>query len=89
MKIRGNFMAIFLSVFTAFLISCQLEKIGKEFNQAKAMLLEVSMKADSAAMVQARQRFEKLWRMRRWQKMILSRRGRIITSRLPTGKWRL
>jgi tetratricopeptide (TPR) repeat protein len=53
-------MAIFLSVFTAFLLSCQPEKVAEEFNQAKAMLLEVSMKGDSAAMVQARQRFEKL-----------------------------
>jgi tetratricopeptide (TPR) repeat protein len=53
-------MAIFLSAFAAFLISCQHEKAVKEFNQAKAMLLEVSMKADSAGMVRARQRFEKL-----------------------------
>ncbi|MCI0693440.1 tetratricopeptide repeat protein [candidate division KSB1 bacterium] len=60
MKMKGNVMAKLLSVFTAFLISCQPEKVGKEFNQAKAMLLEVSMKADSAGMVQARQRFEKL-----------------------------
>lgn len=60
MKTKRNLMAIFLSVFIAFLISCQHEKAAKEFNQAKALLLEVSMKGDSAAMVQVRQRFEKL-----------------------------
>ena len=38
----------------------EFEKAMKEINQAKAILLETSMKADSAAMVQTRQRFEKL-----------------------------
>ncbi len=60
MKTKKNLIAILLGAFAAFLISCQHEKAVKEFNQAKAMLLEVSMKADSAGMVQARQRFEKL-----------------------------
>jgi hypothetical protein len=59
MKVEKSLVIILLSAFAAFLISCRLE-VAEEFNQAKAMLLEVSMKADSAGMVQARQRFEKL-----------------------------
>jgi len=59
MKMKRNLLATLLSAVTIFLISCQLE-VAEEFNQAKTVLLEVSIKADSAGMVQARQRFEKL-----------------------------
>jgi tetratricopeptide (TPR) repeat protein len=60
MKISKHLLVISLNILAIFVSSCQAQKITKEFNQAKAMLLEVSMKADSAGMVQARQRFEKL-----------------------------
>ncbi len=60
MKTSKPVLAILLSAFATFGTACQAQKITKEFNQAQAMLLEVSMKADSAGMVQARQRFEKL-----------------------------
>ena len=42
------------------LISCQTSQVENEMARAQARLLETSMKADSAGMVQARQRFEHL-----------------------------
>jgi tetratricopeptide (TPR) repeat protein len=60
MKAAKFFVAVVLSYSISLITSCQAQKITKEFDQAKAMLLEVSMKGDSAAMVQARRRFEKL-----------------------------
>jgi tetratricopeptide (TPR) repeat protein len=51
---------LLLYVFSVPLASCQSRRVAEEFNQAKSQLLETSMKADSAGMVQARQRFEKL-----------------------------
>jgi tetratricopeptide (TPR) repeat protein len=60
MKAAKFFVAVVLSYSISLITSCQAQKITKEFNQAQAMLLEVSMKADSAGMMQARQRFEKL-----------------------------
>lgn len=53
-------MFLLLYAFSVPLASCQSRRVGEEFNQAKAMLLDVSMKGDSAAMLQVRQRFEKL-----------------------------
>lgn len=44
----------------AFLILCQPRPLQNEFSQARSQLLEFSMKADSAGLVQARQRFENL-----------------------------
>jgi tetratricopeptide (TPR) repeat protein len=43
-----------------FLAPCQSRRTAEEFARAKTALLEVSMKADSTGMVQARQRFENL-----------------------------
>jgi tetratricopeptide (TPR) repeat protein len=60
MKTAKFFVVVLLSYAIGLIIAYQARKITKEFNQAKAMLLQVSMKADSAAMVQARQRFEQL-----------------------------
>lgn len=60
MKTAKFFVAVVLSYSISLTTACHAQKITKEFKQAKAMLLEVSMKADSAGMVQARQRFEKL-----------------------------
>jgi tetratricopeptide (TPR) repeat protein len=60
MKTLKPMLTILLSIFATLGTACQAQKIAKEFDQAKAMLLEVSMKSDSAGTVQARQRFEKL-----------------------------
>src|SRR5262245_1932841 len=43
-----------------FLVTCQAQPATNDFFQAKARLLQVSMKADSAGLVQTRQRFERL-----------------------------
>jgi len=51
---------LLLYAFTAPLASCQSQRVVEEFSQAKKRLLEVSMKSDSAGIVQARQRFERL-----------------------------
>ncbi len=53
-------MLLLLYAFTAPLALCQSRRVAEEFNQAKNQLLETSIKSDSAGMVQARQRFEKL-----------------------------
>jgi tetratricopeptide (TPR) repeat protein len=42
------------------LATCQYRPAAEDFFQAKAELLQVSMKADSAGLVQSRQRFERL-----------------------------
>jgi tetratricopeptide (TPR) repeat protein len=52
-------LAALLSFFATH-ISCQSKHAAEEFAQAKALLLDVTMKGDSAAIVQARQRFERL-----------------------------
>ncbi len=49
-----------LSCFATVLISCQPTRVEEGFAQAKAMLLEATIKSDSSAMVQTRQRFERL-----------------------------
>lgn len=49
-----------LGAFIVPLASCQSGRVATEFMQAQKQLLEASMKSDSAGMVQARQRFEKL-----------------------------
>lgn len=59
-KISLPAITIALSCVAIQLISCKFNNAAKEFAQAKTMLLEVTMKADSAAIVQARQRFERL-----------------------------
>ena len=51
---------LLLYAFSAPLASCQSRRVAEEFNLAKKQLLETSIKSDSAGMVQARQRFEKL-----------------------------
>jgi tetratricopeptide (TPR) repeat protein len=51
-------LAILLCNYAA--LSCQSHQDADEFAWAKATFLEVSMKADSSAIVQARQRFERL-----------------------------
>lgn len=60
LKISWPMLAALLSYFAINVTSCQSKQGAEEFAQAKAMLLEVTMKADSAAIVQSRQRFERL-----------------------------
>jgi tetratricopeptide (TPR) repeat protein len=60
MKITKFFVAVLLSYSFTLIIAYQGQKTTQEFKQAKAILLEMSLKADSARMVQARQRFAKL-----------------------------
>jgi tetratricopeptide (TPR) repeat protein len=59
-KISLTALTIALSCFALQLISCKAKLASEEFTQAKAMLLDVTMKGDSAAIVQARHRFERL-----------------------------
>jgi len=51
---------LLLYAFSVPLVSCQSQRVVEEFNQAKKQLLDVSMKSDSAGIVQAWQRFERL-----------------------------
>lgn len=51
---------LLLYAFSVPLASCQSRRVVDEFKQAQNQLLETSIKSDSAGMVLARQRFEKL-----------------------------
>ena len=51
---------LLLYTFCVPLASCQSRRVVDEFKQAQNQLLETSIKSDSAGMVLARQRFEKL-----------------------------
>lgn len=53
--------ASYVLLFSAMLLcGCRFDQTEKEFSQARTQLLATSMRADSAGMVQARARFEKL-----------------------------
>jgi len=59
-KILLAVFAILLSFFTIHATSCQSNRVEEEYAQAKAILLEATIKSDSSAIVQARKRFEQL-----------------------------